>query len=571
MLDRLRPILLIERIGAVVVVIVVASMFYFGRQMTDNPPFELSEHELNFESPWRMGDADVDLPLYLPQTGSVELTNALPEILSDAELVLFRQNQNAAVFVGGEKILETHRPTAHGVATKVGTQVVYVRLTRDMSGKDIKIRFFGGEYVFIDDIRLSYPSDYAVDFVRRYSPNITLIAFLLLAAILTVFIILAMLVSHGQDGIAFFIFAAVFFITAAIWLSTDIELFNIITGRQVLAAVLSYTLYSIIPLSLCLMLRSAMPDVLKGMSAAIAVAMILHIIAMTVLFTTGLLDLPAINITTRYLYAAQMIYAFASAFIITFGPRRDEHRGLRGAAFKFLSLGQGLLLLLFLSRRLLFVNHDYYQRLAVIGVFIFSVISILGAGAAIVCEMFSNYAELMNSKKYIYYDAMTSVKNRYAWEQKLSELSDAKIGSGLTLFICDINGLKRVNDDIGHAAGDQLIKDAAESLIAAFGGSDEIYRIGGDEFAAVRELREGEAEKIIEALRAETAKMSSASYGALAISIGCASAADVSAGDQAQRLASMKDVADKMMYADKARWYEETGADRRRRPMPAAV
>ncbi|MBP3277594.1 MAG: GGDEF domain-containing protein, partial [Butyrivibrio sp.] len=51
----------------------------------------------------------------------------------------------------------------------------------------------------------------------------------------------------------------------------------------------------------------------------------------------------------------------------------------------------------------------------------------------------------------------------------------------LAVIVCDINGLKYVNDTKGHAAGDQLIKDAC-SLICNVFTHGSVYRTGGDEF-----------------------------------------------------------------------------------------
>lgn len=50
--------------------------------------------------------------------------------------------------------------------------------------------------------------------------------------------------------------------------------------------------------------------------------------------------------------------------------------------------------------------------------------------------------------------------------------------------MCDINGLKIVNDTMGHAAGDRLIKEAC-SLICEYFTHGAVYRIGGDEFVVI--------------------------------------------------------------------------------------
>lgn len=49
----------------------------------------------------------------------------------------------------------------------------------------------------------------------------------------------------------------------------------------------------------------------------------------------------------------------------------------------------------------------------------------------------------------------------------------------------DVNGLKVVNDEIGHAAGDELIKGAADCMTKAFASYGKVYRTGGDEFVSI--------------------------------------------------------------------------------------
>jgi len=51
--------------------------------------------------------------------------------------------------------------------------------------------------------------------------------------------------------------------------------------------------------------------------------------------------------------------------------------------------------------------------------------------------------------------------------------------------VADIDGLKRANDDYGHATGDALLVAVAEALSTSCRGSDAAYRIGGDEFAVL--------------------------------------------------------------------------------------
>ena len=84
-------------------------------------------------------------------------------------------------------------------------------------------------------------------------------------------------------------------------------------------------------------------------------------------------------------------------------------------------------------------------------------------------------------------DSLTGVRNKHAYMETEARLNDM-IGEGtldkLAIVACDINGLKYVNDTQGHAAGDQLIKDAS-ALICDIFSHGSVYRTGGDEFVVL--------------------------------------------------------------------------------------
>ena len=84
-------------------------------------------------------------------------------------------------------------------------------------------------------------------------------------------------------------------------------------------------------------------------------------------------------------------------------------------------------------------------------------------------------------------DALTGVYNRRSGEQRLAEEISraARHDRPLTLLMLDLDGLKKINDEFGHGAGDAALRTAAERLQRAIRGSDQAVRLGGDEFMAI--------------------------------------------------------------------------------------
>lgn len=99
-------------------------------------------------------------------------------------------------------------------------------------------------------------------------------------------------------------------------------------------------------------------------------------------------------------------------------------------------------------------------------------------------------------------DSLTGLQNRYAFERFMIEGDDDKASTGVALF--DVNFLKLTNDTRGHAAGDKLIRTAADCIRECFaqGDGSNIFRYGGDEFAAVlKNITDGDMQSRMEKFR----------------------------------------------------------------------
>jgi diguanylate cyclase (GGDEF)-like protein len=103
-------------------------------------------------------------------------------------------------------------------------------------------------------------------------------------------------------------------------------------------------------------------------------------------------------------------------------------------------------------------------------------------------------------------DPLTGLCNRNALEQRLAELegqptSDEE-GLSHALLLCDLDHFKRVNDQLGHAAGDAVLQDVAYTMRATLRAGDSIYRVGGEEILVVLPgAAEAAATEIAERLR----------------------------------------------------------------------
>ncbi len=104
-------------------------------------------------------------------------------------------------------------------------------------------------------------------------------------------------------------------------------------------------------------------------------------------------------------------------------------------------------------------------------------------------ESLKNYFDYFNELAYT--DELSKLPNKAAFDRDVTIVMDEmkRTGALFELIIMDINYLKTINDNIGHDMGDKLISGVA-SIIKSCYGSNNSYRIGGDEFAAILKGRD---------------------------------------------------------------------------------
>ncbi|MEO8684854.1 MAG: diguanylate cyclase [Devosia sp.] len=81
------------------------------------------------------------------------------------------------------------------------------------------------------------------------------------------------------------------------------------------------------------------------------------------------------------------------------------------------------------------------------------------------------------------FDVMTGLANRSQFQTRLAEFDS--VGAIGTLLLVDLDGFKQINDNHGHALGDECLKETAQRLTAVCDQAELIARLGGDEFAVI--------------------------------------------------------------------------------------
>lgn len=96
-------------------------------------------------------------------------------------------------------------------------------------------------------------------------------------------------------------------------------------------------------------------------------------------------------------------------------------------------------------------------------------------------------AQLTQAQSHAHHDALTGLPNRRALDELADRLrAGTRQGDGLlAVLVIDLDGFKPINDRLGHAAGDEVLRIVGSRLLGATRRHDAVFRVGGDEFVCV--------------------------------------------------------------------------------------
>ena len=172
-------------------------------------------------------------------------------------------------------------------------------------------------------------------------------------------------------------------------------------------------------------------------------------------------------------------------------------RGKAAARNRYLAIaGFGIIMAAFLTAQLWYPYLPLYSAAYLLGICLLHTFVVSDEKdeyksrleQAVIREQ-QQYEELVNARVLAYKDALTGVKSKLAYLEYEAKC-DGDIQAGrdveFAVAVFDVNGLKEVNDTLGHEKGDELLVDACMMICRHFKHSP-VFRIGGDEFVALLE------------------------------------------------------------------------------------
>lgn len=156
-------------------------------------------------------------------------------------------------------------------------------------------------------------------------------------------------------------------------------------------------------------------------------------------------------------------------------------------------------------------------------------------------------------------DIMTGLYNRRSFYNMVDAIREGEGVRDVSIVVIDVNGLKQVNDEKGHLAGDELIIKTAECINELYGNHGRAFRVGGDEFSIIITEPLDDIDEVVNQIK-KRVRMCKLEYSdRIEVAVGVVRGED----HQNMTIDELMDLADKAMYSDKEAFYRNTKYERR--------
>ncbi len=404
----------------------------------------------------------------------------------------------------------------------VGSGYHFIQLPADAAGKEICVEIIAASNGAMSNIppMTILPTEYVYE--EFYDNNIVSICcciFLFtLGVILTAF---GLFTQIQKTSLIPLIHIGVFSILIGYWALCNTKIIQFYSVDLSLNTTTEYMslYYAMLPLLLLVLaLRKDAAKWKRAILIVIFVLMLIFALTTTVLHFTGKMYFPETITIFHVLAVLAAIGMLLASVVLRKDGSLPQDRVLNIALVEILITGVADILRFNVQKYVMPDREVMDGSILPFGVLIFILLLIISYLIGLYGSVI-DATEKETLTRLAYQDTLTNLYNR-SMSEKLFEECDAA-EEDYTLINLDLNGLKKVNDTLGHIKGDQLIKDFAEILSGAFSEIGTVIRMGGDEFAVViRHADEAAVEDAIDQMEREAEKASwrgeyeiSASYG----------------------------------------------------------
>ena len=457
-------------------VIIVFFTFFFinyrSQKITIQHPFTLNEE-------WTFNGSTISLPTHVNVEKGEPYTiyKTLDENFHEPQTIMIRTSlQNVIITVDDVVIYE--KIYGESFDQPYASMWHFVKLPRHIDGQELSITLSSPYQDMSGEINSIFYGTEVMHYtylVRTYGLRLFIGLFVLIIG-LAVMISNFFYVKKQEKG---FVFLGLFAILLSLWILAESRMLQFFTGSELLLGTLAYL---VLPLFLIPLIKYVEDYILIGYRNILSpfkYVLIVHFFVVAMLHFLGIYDFFETVFMTQIWIFITLLVMIVLLFI---DLKQNENK----QASKFMKTF--LILAVFAAFEFIgFIFNDFHSTALYlsIGILILTIGMLINYGKYFITRFKLSY-ESEIYEKLAFMDYVTQGYNRLAFERDLDELyKDEEMKKHLRLIVFDLDNLKNINDQYGHAEGDQAIKKAYTIMSEIYKDKGLCYRIGGDEFACI--------------------------------------------------------------------------------------
>ena len=439
------------------------------------------------------------LPSLLPDTLQknemirLERTLTVEEVPSPT-LALIVNHLAVEVFLDGE-LIGSCGMEAYAAGKFVGGNRYYIDLPASYAGKELAINYYTVEdnmIPYIYTMRLGAFHDLVFTYINEYGYVLVIGIFLCLFG--SFFLVFSIVFSILLPEIKGQRLSSVLCILFGIWILTHYRVFALFTGGRYTMVAEYISFYLVLPMLYFLIIQV---EETGRVFRTLALLNALLVAAAIGLHFAGIVYMH--NFRNVYFVMCSLYFAYLVIKEVRM-IRAGEHDTFRLLQLSGPTASCGMIFIAMIVYLLSGGDSAEYTDFSVVllttGPLVFAMTRFI-IYIRLLVEMAPHRLEFSSLSKMAYVDALTGLSNRTQMGELAQMLNQGD--HDFCIISLDLNGLKLVNDTRGHAAGDKLLKEFADTLRACFPKDAYLMRIGGDEFLVIREnAKESEVRRALE-------------------------------------------------------------------------
>ena len=448
----------------------------------ENSTYTKNDFNEDLSVGWKLSQSDgtlseITLPYNYPDGNpNIQIVRTLPQVPDYSILQIMCNYRSMTAYVEGEEIFHALPSTSGMVKTDMGHYVALIPLNAEYSGKEIELHITERESGYRSEvryIRLTSAAQYGFQILEENAWHLIFSIIFLFLAIIMLGAWIVLFLKNGvipEETYHSFLWISLLSAAVGTWFFTEAYVWAISTGAFALSGTFSYIALSLMPLALLGVLKSICSKKLVSLRWIGIIAKSL-LITEWILFITGLVDFSGmLTLIHMECIAAAAIFAI---FVIW-----KQDLFLIGNVIRY---GVWALFVMLIITLVTYFYGGNWLLCALIAALII-LVSVTIAAFLRVYRVLKDIAQTQQYKEYALTDIMTGLKSRYAYTIFEAQQKVGVLSNDLHLIFLDIDMLKKANDTLGHAAGDEMIVAVSKCIKDAFSDVAECFRMGGDEF-----------------------------------------------------------------------------------------